>query len=312
MDAPHAAPFRQSAQLECQSCGARLEIEPQQRTGKCLYCGSPQVLDRPASPDRPNPTFAVGFVITRERALEIAQGFVTRAYFAPEAFRKSTIEEIRGIYLPCYLYSAVAHSSYSVSIGENYTVTETYTTTDSKGNTVTRTRTRVETEWRSLSGNHTGYLSDVVVTASRGLPNDELEAIEPFDMRALKRYGPKIVSGWVAEEPSLAPNDCYAMARQEAMGSVQQRLGQFMPGDKHRGLQHNTQFHNEDLELTLLPIWVLPVRYAEDKPVVRLLVNGQTGRVAGRAPKSWVKITLVVLFFVALIAGAIFLMTRNG
>ena len=50
----------------------------------------------------------------------------------------------------------------------------------------------------------------------------------------------------------------------------------------------------EHLALTLLPVWVLPVRYAPDKPVVRLLVNGQTGRVFGDPPRSWLKIALAV------------------
>lgn len=302
---PSIAYCRAVSQLECQSCGARLEIEPDQRTGKCLYCGSPQVIDRPPSADRPNPTFALGFVVVPERALEVARRFVKGRLMAPQAFRKAEVREIRGIYLPCYLYTASAHSNYSASIGENYTVTETYTTTVN-GKTVTRTRTKVKTEWRSLSGSHSVYVADHVVTASRGLPNDELEAIEPFDMRALKRFGPKIVSGWVAEEPSIHPGHCIEMARREAGEHIGRELAQFMPGDTHRDLRFNTSFHNENLELTLLPVWVLPVRYAEDKPVVRLLVNGQTGKTFGKPPISWLKVTILVLSILAIIAGIIF------
>lgn len=295
-------PYREQAGgLECRSCGARLEIEPRQRTGRCLYCGSPQVIERPPSADRPNPTFAIGFVVTPERALETARRWVKARLFAPQAFRRARVEDIRGIYLPAYLYSAAAYSDYTASIGENYT--ETYTTTDSKGRRVTRTRTR--TEWRSLRGRHAMYVSDQVVTASSGLPNDELEAVEPFDLRALKRFGPKLVSGWTAEEPSLAPRECAHMAREEAMRQVSARLSRFMPGDKHRELRHDTRFENEDLRLTLLPLWVLPVRYRHDAAVVRLLVNGQTGKLAGRPPVSWVKVTAAVLLGLCLLAGIV-------
>ncbi len=293
--------------MECQSCGARLEIEAGQRTGKCLYCGSPQVVDRPPSPDRPNPTFAVGFVVVPEKALEIARTWVRRPLFAPQSFLKAKVEEIRGIYLPTYLYTASVHTQYSASIGENYQETQTYTTTDSKGRTVTRTRTVTKTEWRSLTGTHAVYISDYVVTASRGLPNAELEAIEPFDLRALKRYSPKIVSGWVAEEPSIASQECYGMARQEAAQGIGRQLAKFMPGDTHRGLEWNSQFHAEDLELTLLPVWVLPVRYRDDKPPVRLLVNGQTGKIYGKAPVSWVKVTVMILIVIALIVAVVLL-----
>jgi len=73
---------------------------------------------------------------------------------------------------------------------------------------VRRTRTVTKTEWRSLSGERAEYVTDRVVTASRGLPNRDLEAIEPFDLRALGRYEPALLSGWLAEEPSLSASAC--------------------------------------------------------------------------------------------------------
>ena len=223
--------------------------------------------------------------------------------FAPGAFRRAPIADVRGVYVPAYLYSATAHSSFSASIGENYTVTETYTTTDSQGKTVTRTRTRVETEWRSLHGNHSSYVSDVVVTASRGIANDELAAVEPFDLRALRRYGPKLVSGWMAEDPSLSMAECFALARAEATDEVGRLLTGFMPGDSYRDLRYRTALQQESLELLLLPLWVLAVRYRDDAPPVRLLVNGQTGRVYGKTPTSWLKVAAAVAAVVLLLAA---------
>lgn len=301
-----------STTLECQSCGAALAVEAHHRTAKCVYCASPSIVARPPSPDRPEPTFVLGFVVPPERALEMARRWLRRPLLAPEAFRRAVPDDIRGLYLPAYLYSAAAFSEYSAQIGENYTVTETYTTTDSQGRTVTRTRTRTETEWRSLSGRHATYVHDRVVTASRGIPNAELEAIEPFDLRALHRYTPKVISGWLAEEPSIAFTDCLQMARAEAVAAVGRMLGPFMPGDKHRNLTHRTWLEQEHLALTLLPVWVLAVRYAPDKPLVRLLVNGQTGAVHGKAPRSALKITLLVLAVLAVIALPFLLVLAAG
>ena len=53
----------------------------------------------------------------------------------------------QGIYVPAYLYSAVARSAYTAQIGEDYTETETYT--DSDGKTQTRTVTR--TDWLAVA-----------------------------------------------------------------------------------------------------------------------------------------------------------------
>lgn len=73
-----------------------------------------------------------------------------------------------------------------------------------------------------------------------------------------------------------------------------------MPGDEQRGLVYETQLHNEDLELLLLPVWVLAVRYAPDRPAVRMVLNGQTGRIHGRPPRSWLMIVGTVLGVLAL------------
>ncbi len=297
--------------LQCNHCGALLEVAPKTRTATCVYCASPSVIERPATADRPNPSFALGFVVPPERALELTRKRVRRAFLAPRRFRRADVAAIRGVYVPAYLYTAAAYSSYRAKIGENYQVTETYETTDKDGEKVTRERTRTKTEWHRLGGEHAVYVNDHPVSASRGLPHHEMRTIEPFDLRALCRYTPKLISGWVAEEPALHPDACLAIARAEARKTIGRKLRAFMPGDHVLGLRHRTEFHDEHIELTLLPVWVLPIRYAADKPAVRLLVNGQNGRLGGRAPLSPVRVALALLAAVALIAAVVALLPNS-
>ncbi len=63
-----------------------------------------------------------------------------------------------------------------------------------------------------------------------------------------------------------------------------------MPGDSYRGLQDTTELHDESLDLVLFPVWVFAIRYNENKPPVRLLVNGQTGKVGGKIPTDWIRL----------------------
>lgn len=288
--------------LRCEGCGAQIQVAAGLRTTKCPYCASPAVVERPADPNRADPTFVLGFVVTHERALEAARAWVKRPWFAPSAFRKADIADVRGIYLPAYLYSAEAHADYEVEIGENYTVVETYTTTVN-GKTVVRTRTRTVTEWRSLAGQWAAYVDEVFVTASRGLSDAELDHIEPFDLRALRRFTPKVLSGWIAEDPSVESEACRAQARQQAIEAIGPRLASHMPGDSHRSLSYRTQLQREDFELLMLPVWVLAIRYAKDKPLVRLVVNGQTGACWGKSPLSWAKIVGVILLGLAIVVA---------
>jgi DNA-directed RNA polymerase subunit RPC12/RpoP len=281
----------ESVDVDCRSCGATLTLEAHLRTAECPYCASPAVVERPSSAERPDPTFAIGFVIDQERASNAVRAWISgRGPFVRSGFKKATISKTRGVYLPAYLYGAVAETTYDAAIGENYTEVETYR--DSKGNTKTRVVTK--TEHRHLSGRQGRYLLDVLVTASRGIPNEELEAIEPFDLRALRRYSSALVSGWIAEEPSLTREQCLTTARDESVARIGNELSDFMPGDSHRSLTSSTHLKDEVNDLVLLPVWVFSARYAVDKPPVRILVNGQTGEVHGKVTLSAAKILAAV------------------
>ncbi|NMO20577.1 hypothetical protein HPC49_42390 [Pyxidicoccus fallax] len=287
-------------------------VEPSMRTMRCPYCAAPSVLERPPVPGVPEPTFALGFTVTHVAAREhVAYWLKTRSRFTRTGIRTARPGEVRGVYVPAYLYSVLAHSRFRASIGENYQEQETYTTTEN-GKTVTRTRTVTRTEWRPLNGELSGYVADVLVTASTGLRNEELEALEPFDLRGLARYTPALISGWVAEEPSLTHEQCLELARKEAVERVGGKLAQFMPGDSHTDLEHQSRLEWEALDVCLLPVWVLAVRYAEDAPPLRVLVNGQTGEVVGKAPLSPWKVTAAVLALLLLVAVGYLLASGGG
>ncbi|ATB29608.1 hypothetical protein [Melittangium boletus] len=298
--------------LRCQSCGAELVVAPELRTTVCPYCAAPSVVERPPSVDRPEPVFTLGFALTHQAAGERVKAWLrSRHPWTHSGLKRAPLQDVRGVYVPAWLYSARAESEYSASIGEDYRETETYTTTEN-GKTVTKTRTVTKTEWRSLRGAHAEYVPDVLVTASRGLPNAELEALEPFDLRALARYEPGLVAGWVTEEPSLAREECLAQARAEAEALVARRLAAFMPGDSHRDLRYQMRLEEESLDVCLVPVWVLAARYAPNAPPLRVVVNGQTGEVYGNPPVSWVKVALTVLTVVALGVGLYFLLRGHS
>lgn len=289
-------------EIACQSCGAKLLVESHMLTAICPYCASSSIIQRPPSENLPTPSFAIGFAIDHERASRLVRNWLRKSHlFARSDFKKAAPELTRGVYLPIYLYGAVADSTYTARIGENYTETETYTTTDSNGRTVTRTRTVVKTEYRSLRGKHGCYILDVIVTASNGVANKALEAIEPFDLRMLRRFTPELISGWLAEEPSRSLDDCLQLARDEMKDKVGMMLRGFMPGDSHHDLQFNTEVSREVIDLALFPIWTFAVRYNADQTPIQILVNGQTGKVGGNVPISMTKVGIAIAVAVLLI-----------
>src|SRR3954471_9988195 len=294
------------ATFACQNCGASLAFDGV-RTATCPYCASPNFVERAPAAGQPDPQFVVTFIGDKQvarRALDRWLG--SRTIFADSRLKAAKVEDIKGIYAPSYLYSAVANTDYTAQIGENYTETETYTETDSEGKTVTKTRTVTRTEYRSLAGRHVSYVTDVIVSASAGLSNAELERVEPYDLKQMRRYSPALVSGWIAEEFARPATECEKSSRGEAMDQIGGKLRSFMPGDSYSDLTWKSSVSWESMDPILVPVWVFAVRYREDKAPLRVVINGQTGKISGKVPLSAFKIIATILFVLAAIAAAIY------
>ncbi|HET7500010.1 MAG TPA: hypothetical protein VFK02_03380 [Kofleriaceae bacterium] len=294
--ATHAATYA------CGQCGAGLVFSGV-RTETCPYCASGNFVERPPTADQPRPELVVAFTTDAEGARrQLAAWLGSRTWLADARIRRARIEDLRGVYVPAYLYSAVAHTDYTASIGEHYTEIETREVVDEDGGKRPRTRTVTRTEYHPLAGRHVGYITDVLVSASAGLADAELSAIEPYELLHVRRYSPAVVTGWIAEEFSRSPDDCRRASRGEALDEVGLRLRRFMPGDSHSDLTWRTRVAWESLDPVLVPVWVLAVRYRDDRPPLRVVINGQTGAVAGRAPLAWWKVAIACAATLAIAA----------
>lgn len=307
--------------LACGHCGAELAFEGM-RALTCPYCASGNVVERPAG-THVEPRFVVAFACNADGARAAIERWIgSRSWFADSAIRRARVEDLRGVYVPAYLYSAVAHTSYSAQIGEHYTETVEVEVDDGppphiglplevKPRRTKRTeqRTVTRTEYRPLTGTHVGYVTDVVVSASAGLRDDELARLEPFDLRQLRRFSPAVVAGWIAEEFARPLDACQRASREAALDEVGEDVRRFMPGDSHSDLAWRSTVTWEAMDPVLVPAWVLAVRYRDDRPPLRVVINGQTGKIAGKVPLAWWKIG-VALATVAAIALAVWMVLR--
>jgi hypothetical protein len=66
-----------------------------------------------------------------------------------------------------------------------------------------------------------------------------------------------------------------------------------IPGDTYRNLNVAADYSAQTFKHVLLPIWLLTYQYGAK--TFRIACNGVTGTVAGKYPKSWIKITLLVI-----------------
>ena len=66
-----------------------------------------------------------------------------------------------------------------------------------------------------------------------------------------------------------------------------------VPGDTHRSLQVNADYSGQTFKHILVPLWLLTYNFGARN--FQVVLNGYTGAIAGKYPKSWVKIMLTIL-----------------
>jgi hypothetical protein len=274
--------------VSCKRCGARVEMDPGAFAGKCPFCGSPQVAE--AEGEGPlRPESLIPFKVEKQRAETSFSEWVAGLWFRPSDLKRlARLREIRGVYLPYWTFDAHAESDWTADAGYYYYETETYT---EQGQT--RTRQVRRTRWEPAWGHHADDYDDVLVYASRGLPAAELAGIEPFDTQGgLVPYAPDYIAGFGAEMHALDPMEGWEVAETRIRDTERDACSRMVPGDTQRNLRVTSSLSGQTFKSVMLPAYVAAYEY-KDK-VYRVLVNGQSGKVDGKAPWSWVKITLAI------------------
>jgi hypothetical protein len=202
---------------------------------------------------------------------------------------------VKGLYIPYWTFDAQVHADWTAESGYYYYETESYT--DAQGKRQTRQVRKIRWQWSSGALDH--FFDDELVPASRGVQPDLLRKVEPFPTKELAPYNAGCVSGWVVERYQIDLVSAAKHAREVMEGKVYSMCASQVPGDTHRNLSVRTQYTRQTFKHILVPVWLLTYNYGPR--AFQVVITGFTGEIAGRYPKSWVKILFLVLFILILV-----------
>jgi hypothetical protein len=293
--------------VQCQSCGAKVAFTPPEVARQCDFCGV-QIVAEPKSAD---PTLApegiLPFCITQQQANGSLREWLQSRWFAPNALKTfAQTEAIRGVYLPFWTYDTNTTSFYNGERGDHYYTTETYYERDSKGNQVARTRQVRHTRWSPASGTVTRWFDDILVPATVSMPQNRLEALEPWDLTELKPYDPAFLSGFKAQHYQVDLAKGFERVRQVCSGVIRADVSNDIGGDEQRIHNVATHYSGVTFKHLLLPVYAGAYRF--NRKPFQIMINGRTGEIHGERPYSIWKITLFVtaILFVLMILVAVF------
>ena len=260
----------------CPSCGAELICYFTTAATSCPYCGNPTIVPGQFE-DTLRPDFIIPFKYSREEAKEGFRLYCKTKRLLPKAFTEENhIEEIKGMYVPFWLFDAKGRA--------DVTFAGTRTTSHVSGpiERITTQHYRVRRVGRVEFRN-------VPVDGSSKMPDEYMEAIEPFDYEKLQPFSMSYLPGFLADRYDLSHEKVYDRARIRMEESTEEAVRNRVHGyDTLVPISKNIQMQQVRRRYAMLPVWTLHTKYRGKDYLFAM--NGQTGKMVGNLPISWGKL----------------------
>ncbi|MDO4939172.1 MAG: TFIIB-type zinc ribbon-containing protein [Lachnospiraceae bacterium] len=294
-DADQTGDVSGSKVYTCPSCGATIVTDETTAATFCYYCHNPIVLSgRLSGEDKPD--YVIPFKISRDKALEIFEKWISRKKYVPKAFYdKKQIEKFTGVYFPYLMYTC----NVSGNIDTDAIRTKVYT--DGAYETTERSKYHVV---RSGDMKVTHVFRNALKKANKVLADGVL----PFDYNddGMQPFNMSYLSGFFAEKRDIESGDMQDEMRQEvkdyAVSQLKSAVAEY--GDINVN-EDNITVDGEKWEYALMPVWTLT--YNDGGRIYYFSINGQTGKTIGELPvdKGRLIRTFLLIFipvFIALLA----------
>jgi len=303
-DSINSKETHQTHTVQCKECGATTTLSPKATSDNCPYCSSPLVVANSTSQNSIKPQSILPFKIEKSKAIEIFSDWLQKLKFAPndlKYYANNSNEKLTGIYLPFWTYDCTAKSEYFGKRGEHYTETETYT--DSDGNS--QTREVQKTSWSLVSGTVQNNFDDILVCASKALPINTIQQLEPWDLDQLVDYNEDFLSGFKSESYSIDLKSGWNLAQKTINSTIEVKIRNLIGGNEQIIDSLTVKYNDKTFKHILLPLWISAYKY-KDK-VYQFTINARTGEIQGERPYSFWKRFFVVLIIAAIILVAIYI-----
>lgn len=254
----------------CKSCGGEIVSDENTGATSCPYCGNPVILtERFRGALRPD--MVIPFKLDKKAAKEAYYKHIKGRPLLPKVFRRENhIDEIKGIYVPFWLFDA------DVAADARYKATKVRTWSDSDYD-------YTETSYYSVDRSGNMSFVSVPVDGSSRMPDDLMESIEPYKVADAVEFQTAYLSGYLADKYDVDAQQSTDRARERMKGSAQDVLRDTVKGYASVIPENtNVRISGGDAKYALYPVWILNTTWRGKKYIFAM--NGQTGRMTGDLP----------------------------
>lgn len=260
----------------CPSCGAELICDDTTAATSCPYCGNPTVVPGQLSGTL-KPDYVIPFRLDKDAAMAALKNHYKGKPFLPKEFASQNhIAEIKGVYVPFWLFDGKAHADVTFQATRSHT---------------RRTRDEEITITEHFLVHRAGNVNfeKIPVDGSTKMPDDYMDSIEPFDYDQMKPFSTAYLPGFLAHKYDVRAEDAMTRADTRAQNTALEAMAASAAGGYQTcvPVRSNVRLQRGQVKYALLPVWLLNTKW-QGKDYL-FAMNGQTGRMVGDLPVSWGK-----------------------
>ena len=276
----------------CNTCGAEIICDETTAATRCPYCDNTTVIEAQFS-GAAKPDFVIPFAFTKEQAMEKYKGYYEKRKLIPKDFISgSRVEEIQGVYVPFWLYDG------SVNIDAEFEAAD-------------KTENDTEIIRKIYKAQRRGTISfeNVPADASKRMPDDIMDSVEPFNFTQLKPFSMTYMPGFLAERFDVEGDDDLERAEKRVVNTAKQKTKATVKHDEVTEKRGDYKVNYTKKKYAMLPVWYLTTSWNGKQ--WNFAMNGQTGTFTGDLPVDYTKLGIMT-GIAAIVAGALLFLLTKG
>ena len=254
----------------CVSCGGEIIADETTGASTCPFCGN-RVVVKEQFADTLKPDLIIPFQLNKKEAKERYRKHLEGKRFLPKVFRtENHIDEIKGLYVPFWIFDAdvAASGSYSAQIVRTWRAGDTQYT---------------ETQFYQLERAGRISFADIPTDASKKMDDTLMESVEPYDAKKAVPFETAYLAGYLADRYDVEMEERFQRAAERIKATAEETLRSTVGAYQ---LVTTTGSHVDidkvKYKYAMYPVWILNTTWRGERYLFAM--NGQTGKMVGDLP----------------------------
>ena len=277
-----------SSVFKCQDCETKIASSLKKELTRCPSCGSKNL--HKIHETQIHPMNIIPFKISKSKASSCYKKWINSRLFAPNNLKKMARQQkISGYYAPIYLFDFDATTHYSAhGISERK-----------------RSDGSVDKSTRYINDVLISQYDDYIYSANRKISSELFRKMDGFDASAIIPYSNEFMLGFMGLGTNRTIHSSLDLVEEEIANIEQSHIKSKLnlKSDDVDFFRANTTLSKVWCDYLYVPIW--SNHYSYKGKDYHCYINGQTGKVTGKSPKSFWKIlglTTLILAGVGLLS----------